>query len=441
MARIETYDIAFPVVLSDKLVGTDTSTTETKNFTVGDVISLVGSGSNTEYNLSTGQNALNVDINLNDTVGGQTKATLVPSGSITLTDLGSNQIRISSIGEANTATNLGAGLGIFAQKAGSDLEFKSLTPGANVSINDTGAEIEIASVNDNTTYELVSAQNGNDVKVTLDGSDGTANVVKLVAGTNITLTDNASNEVTITSADNNTTYDLGAVGVAGNISVALTGSDGTNDVVQVTAGANITLTDNGGNEFTIDSSGVTSLGGLTDTNITNPVNNDLLIYDSVSGKWVNSQLTVTGQEKLIQTCPSQTAAVNTTVDLLMNAITGNFNTGSVHLNSNNLVPQSNGAEIASNMQVKISATVFLDINHASDEITFVIYESGSGGGSIPLQSYRVISDKTGKMVFSFYSHFDLIQSNVIKYGFITPVSNNLPIGITQGTEFEIEVLR
>ena len=55
--------------------------------------------------------------------------------------------------------------------------------------------------------------------------------------------------------DTNTTYDYGAVGAAGNINMALTGSDATNDVVTMQAGTNITLTDNGSNTFTIDAAG------------------------------------------------------------------------------------------------------------------------------------------------------------------------------------------
>lgn len=52
----------------------------------------------------------------------------------------------------------------------------------------------------NTTYDLGSAQSTNDVDVTLTGSDATTDTVKLVAGTNITLTDNGSNQVTIDAA-------------------------------------------------------------------------------------------------------------------------------------------------------------------------------------------------------------------------------------------------
>jgi len=335
MAKIETYDIAVPVVLSDKLIGTDTTNNETKNFTVGDIINLVGA----------------------------------------------------------------------------------------------------------TSYDLGSAQNASNVDVTLTGSDATADTVKLVAGTNITLTDNGSNEVTIASADNDTTYDLGAVGAAGNINLALTGSDGTNDIVQVTAGTNITLTDNGANVFTIDSSGVTSLAALTDTNITAPSTNELLIYNGA--QWVNGNITITGPEKLIQTVTSAYQSVpigpNITQDISFNSVTGNFNTGSVHLHQNNLVPQGTGYEVPVSGQVKVSANIFMEISHASDEITFVIYETS--GVSTVLRAARFVSDKVGDAAFTFFSHLQLTAGNVIEFGVITPVSNNSDITINATTEFETEVLR
>ena len=51
----------------------------------------------------------------------------------------------------------------------------------------------------NTTYDLDSVQNVNDSDIRLVGSDGTTDIVKLVAGTNITLTDTGSN-ITIDAA-------------------------------------------------------------------------------------------------------------------------------------------------------------------------------------------------------------------------------------------------
>ena len=48
-------------------------------------------------------------------------------------------------GEANTASNLGSGQGVFAQKVGVDLQFKSLTAGSNITLTPSGTEISIAS--------------------------------------------------------------------------------------------------------------------------------------------------------------------------------------------------------------------------------------------------------------------------------------------------------
>lgn len=46
-------------------------------------------------------------------------------------------------GEANTASNLGTGEGVFAQKNGVDLEFKSLVEGSNITLSSTGTEVTI----------------------------------------------------------------------------------------------------------------------------------------------------------------------------------------------------------------------------------------------------------------------------------------------------------
>ena len=78
--------------------------------------------------------------------------------------------------------------------------FPSLT---NVMIDSAGADSAVtkgwvlAQTDVNTTYDLASTQNGADVDVTLTGSDATVDTVKLVAGTNIVLTDSGTNEITI----------------------------------------------------------------------------------------------------------------------------------------------------------------------------------------------------------------------------------------------------
>lgn len=50
-----------------------------------------------------------------------------------------------SSGEANTASNLGAGFGVFSTKSGEDLRFKSLDAGPNINIVDLGTSLQISS--------------------------------------------------------------------------------------------------------------------------------------------------------------------------------------------------------------------------------------------------------------------------------------------------------
>jgi hypothetical protein len=50
---------------------------------------------------------------------------------------------VTGVGEVNTASNLGAGEGVFAQKTAQDLEFKSLVAGSGISLSSTGTEITV----------------------------------------------------------------------------------------------------------------------------------------------------------------------------------------------------------------------------------------------------------------------------------------------------------
>lgn len=64
---------------------------------------------------------------------------------------------VSGTGEANTASNLGTGTGIFNSKVGVDLQFKGLKAGSGVSINSTSDSITINSTTGGVTPEYVVA--------------------------------------------------------------------------------------------------------------------------------------------------------------------------------------------------------------------------------------------------------------------------------------------
>ena len=137
---------------------------------------------------------------------------------------------------------------------GTDITFGLLNPN-EITINATGGG------GGGATYTVNVIQNGLNVDLQLLADAVVVDTITLQAGGNVQLNQQGQ-AVVFSSTDTNTTYDFGAVGAAGNINMALTGSNASNDVVTVQAGTNITLTDNGSNTFTIDASGGGGAAGL-----------------------------------------------------------------------------------------------------------------------------------------------------------------------------------
>jgi hypothetical protein len=120
-------------------------------------------------------------------------------GNINLTVTASgtgNEIEFLNTAEINTASNLGSGTGVFAQKAGYDLQFKSLVAGNNVSFTTDSTTITITSSNSQNTalsFQFV---------LNFDGSGAVSTVTNLptgwsavVAGSLITVTHNVGSMV------------------------------------------------------------------------------------------------------------------------------------------------------------------------------------------------------------------------------------------------------
>ena len=159
-----------------------------------------------------------------------------------------------------------------------------ITAGSNVSfagISATGFTIN--TVDTNTTYDLGTADGDNtsEEKIQLNGSDSTTDSVILAVGTGLSIQrDSSTNKITITNTapDTNTTYDLLAVQTGGNDddpAIRLDPSSGSNDDIQIVGGTNVTVTRNSSNKITISSTDTN-----TDTNTTysiscvNGVNSD-----------------------------------------------------------------------------------------------------------------------------------------------------------------------
>ena len=160
-----------------------------------------GSGSGTMSSFNVGNATSSISISNNDIirflVGSGLSVNVADNGSTTSvtytnTDRGSSQ---------SIYKNFRADTGGTAS-ASSNNDTIVIAGGTNIETNRNGNTITINATggNTDTTYSYTSAQSTNDVDLTLTGSDATTNTVKLVAGSNVTLTDNGSNQVTIDAA-------------------------------------------------------------------------------------------------------------------------------------------------------------------------------------------------------------------------------------------------
>lgn len=163
------------------------------------------SGTATVLNISDNPVSDRIDITINNTAAGEFNTasnvgsgtgifaqkigtdlqfkTLVQGTNIVLTN-NANTVSISTSAESNTASNVGVvGEGIFKQKAGSDLQFKRLIAGSNVNLNSTTDAITISS-NYTPTTSLIVQDEGTTVSTTA----GTLNF----KGSNVTATNNSN---------------------------------------------------------------------------------------------------------------------------------------------------------------------------------------------------------------------------------------------------------
>ena len=84
------------------------------------------------------------------------------STNLTLANSADNDyVEISTTGEPNTAANVGSGIGVWKNKVGETLNFKTLIAGSNIAITETADEITIASTAVSyTSYVQLLSQSG-----------------------------------------------------------------------------------------------------------------------------------------------------------------------------------------------------------------------------------------------------------------------------------------
>ncbi|MFA5490418.1 MAG: hypothetical protein WC284_14630, partial [Candidimonas sp.] len=185
----------------------------------------------------------------------------------------SNTISISamSVGESNTASNLGSGSRVFVDKNGTDLRFRSITAGNGIVVTEVGNEIQI-----DTTISPGEINTGSNLGIgtaVYAGKIGTTlNFKTLVAGPNVSLTTNANN-VIISSTDTGEVNTASNLGNGIDVFKQKTGVDF--EFRSLSAGNNFSIVVNGNDEIVMEPVGLIgsviedstpSLGGDLDVN-------------------------------------------------------------------------------------------------------------------------------------------------------------------------------
>ena len=172
-----------------------------QDFTNATVTGIAG----TTYDFDFVGDGNNIILEVVPSVGTQTDLTFIPGTNVTFGLLNSNEITINSSGGTPVTYTIAATQAtpskVEITLSGSDgsTDTISLGAGSNVTITEVNDLITFESSDTNTTYDLTAGQNGANVEIQLDPSVGTTDVVTLVAGTNMTLTQ-AGNSITLDAA-------------------------------------------------------------------------------------------------------------------------------------------------------------------------------------------------------------------------------------------------
>ena len=206
------------------------------------------------------------------------------------------------------------------------VKFSQFTVGATLSDVDylvgykstSNVQIPVGLVSANTTYTVATAQSGLNETITLTGSDATSNVITLTAGANITLTDNGlGNGFTIAGPDSDT-YDLNSSTSGSNVDLNLTSGSGTDNSL--------------GNVITFDTSAsgtVTSVNAGTGIAVDNsnpdaPIVSNTGVLSNIAGTGI-SVSGATGDSTITNTAPDQIVAITGTGGATITGTYPNFN--------------------------------------------------------------------------------------------------------------------
>jgi len=258
-------------------------------------------------------------------------------------------VSVVGSGEANTASNVGAGSGIFLQKSGVDLQFKTLVAGTGIGLNPTADTIEIQNTRSAFTSVAVSGQS----PVVADSAFDT---LTLVAGAGITLTTNPLNdEVAITSSATAPNQWLTFLGDSGS-----TTANTTTDQFTIAGGAGISTS------ITGDALTIVNDSPNIDQNLFATISSD---SGSTTANSTNDTLTVTGGTGISTAIVGDTLTITSTQGVIPN----NFGTIAVSGQSDIVADSTSDT-----LNIVAGSNITITTNAGGDELT-INASAGSGG--------------------------------------------------------------
>ena len=149
-------------------------------------------------------------------------------------------------GETNTASNVGTGGGqIFKAKTGVDLELRTITAGAGISVGTSGNEISIASTGSGPSMTVGNIGSGNGVYYGVNPTTLVVELKSLAAGNGFTITDDYAGTLTLSNSV------TGAGGVGSGNSIFYGNNATTLEFKSLLAGNGFTITDDYAGNLTL----------------------------------------------------------------------------------------------------------------------------------------------------------------------------------------------
>ncbi len=277
----------------------------------------------------------------------------------------------------------------------------SLTASKWLRVNASANALEYVNAPYDTSYTQSAIVDGSNVKLRLSSSQAVNDDILITAGSNITISDVTASGFKISSnPDTNTTYTQGSVASGDNINLRLSGSNGQDDDILVTAGNGIDFSNVTADGFTITSSGATVT--TDDTAPGTPQDGDLWwksdegrlkVYysDADSNQWVDASPPAEPPATVVALSDTPASYFGATGKYLRVNAAGNaveFVDSIQGSMTGHLIPSSNAAYDLGNAEYKVRH-LFLSDNTLYYEGDFLKVAQHNSGGSAQAASYLI----------------------------------------------------